>query len=113
MPVKMKPTSQIKIRLGIDANGKVQRFATHTCRLHMDKYLPFDKGRLSDTVDEQANYIIYVQPYSEIVYYGIRNGKDLNYQKDKHPLAGPYWDKRMWSAEGKDVIKEIQDFIRR
>lgn len=113
MPVKIKPTSQIKIRLGIEPNGRVQRFAVHTCAIHMDKYLPFDTGTLARTVEERQNAVVYNQPYAEIVYKGVRNEKELNYQTDKHPLAGPYWEKRMMSAEGKDVIKEIQNFTRR
>jgi hypothetical protein len=111
MPVKLKPTSQIKIRLGINPNGRVQRFTTHTCRKHMDKYLPFDTGTLATTADEQPNAVVYEQPYAKVVYCGVRNGKEINYHLDKHPLAGPYWDKRMVSAEIQDVVKEVQDYI--
>ena len=109
MPLKMQPTSVIKANLGLEPNGRVQRFFTHSCRVHMDKYLPFDTGTLATTVDEQPNAVIYEQPYAKIVYYGVRDGKELNYQTDKHPLAGPYWDKRMWSAEGNIVVREVQE----
>lgn len=111
MSVKLKPISQIKVRLGIEPNGRVQKFTTHTCRVHMDKYLPFDTGTLATTVEEKSDEVIYEQPYAKTVYYGVRNGKELNYQKDKHPLAGPYWDKRMVSAEIQDVVKEVQDYV--
>lgn len=111
MPVKINPASVIKARLGIQVNGKVQRIFTHTCRLHMNKYVPFDTGTLATTVDERPNEIIYDQPYAKVVYYGIKDGKKINYQTDKHPLAGPYWDRRMWSAEGQDVIKEMQSLF--
>ena len=111
MPVKMAPTSEIKVRLGIDSNGPVQKFFTHTCRVHMDKYVPFDTGTLATTAQEQPTAVIYEQNYAIIVYEGIRNGKELNYKLDKHPLAGPYWDKRMVSAEINDVVSEVQDYI--
>ena len=111
MPVKLKPTSVIKARLGLEPNGRVQKFLTHSCRLHMDKYLPFDTGTLATTANEQPNAVIYEQPYAKVVYYGVRNGKEINYHLDKHPLAGPYWDKRMVSAEMQDVVKEVQDYI--
>ena len=119
MPVKMQPTSVIKANLGIDTNGKVQKFFTQTCAIHMDKYVPFDTGTLAETVVKNGNTtdnvttneIIYDQEYAEIVYKGVRNGKPLHYQTDKHSLAGPYWDKRMVSAEMQDVVKEVQDYI--
>ena len=113
MSVKLQPTSTIKTHLGIEPNGRVQKLFTHTCRKRMDKYLPFDTGTLATTVDEQPNAVIYEQPYAKVVYYGIRNGKEINYHLDKHPLAGPYWDKRMVSAEMDDIVKEVQDYIRR
>lgn len=114
MPVKMRPVSQIKARLGIEPNGKVQKFFTHACRVHMDKYVPFDTGTLATTVREEPDAIIYEQPYARYVYYGVsKSGEPLNYQTDKHEYAGPYWDKRMVSAEMKDVVKEVQDYIDR
>lgn len=114
MPVKMQPTSVIKARLGIEPNGRVHKFFTHTCRIHNDKYVPFDTGVLAGTVTEETNCYIYEQPYAHYVYVGIsKNGKPLNYHTDKHPLAGRYWDKRMVSAEMQDIVKEVQDFIDR
>ena len=114
MPVKMQPTSVIKARLGIEPNGRAHKFFTHTCRIHNDKYVPFDTGVLAGTVTEETNCYIYEQPYSHYVYEGIsKNGKPLNYHTDKHPLAGRHWDKRMVSAEMQDIVKEVQDFIDR
>lgn len=112
MPVKL-PTSIIKVNLGINPNGRVQKFATQTCAIHMDKYVPYDEGYLADYRIED-NKVIYQQPYAQYQYYGIsKSGKKLEYNPDKHPLATSYWDKKMWSAEKNDVIKEIQDYIRR
>lgn len=113
MPVGFKPTSVIKARLGIEPNGKVQRFFTHACRIHMDKYVPFDTGTLADTAYEGANYIIYQTSYAKIVYFGVRDGKEINYHLDKHPLAGKFWDKRMVSAEIDDVMSEVHDYMKR
>ena len=114
MSAKIKPTSVIKARLGIEPNGKVHKFFTHTCRIHNDKYVPFDTGVLAGTVTEETNCYIYEQPYAHYVYEGIsKNGKPLNYHTDKHPLAGRHWDKRMVSAEMQDIVKEVQDFIDR
>ena len=112
MPVKLN-TSEIKIRLGIQPNGRVDKFLVHTCKLHMDKYLPYDTGTLAITPIEEQRKIRYIQKYAYIVYNGYRNGKAINYHLDKHPLAGPKWDKRMITAEIADVLRETQRYVKR
>lgn len=110
--MRMKPISVIKADLGINPNGKVQRFFTDTCRKKMDKYIPMDTGALADTWDMGADYITYEQPYAHYQYIGIsHSGKPLIHSTEKHPYAGPYWDKRMWSAEGKDVVRKVQEYV--
>lgn len=139
--VKLKPTSTIKARLGIQPNGRVQKFFTATCAKHMDQYVPYDEGNLALYKIEGTN-IIYDQPYAHYMYKGkvmgpnipIKEngiivgwfspkgqpkhytGEDIDYSKSKargHKYAGPYWDKRMWSADKDKIIKEVQDFIGR
>jgi len=29
----------------------------------------------------------------------------------QHHGTGPYWDKRMWSAEGQIVVREVQNYV--
>lgn len=109
MSVKLKPTSQIKARLGLEPNGRVQKFFTNTCYKHMDKYVPYREGNLRTIVDVQDDSITYESPYAKYQYYGIsKNGKPLNYRT---PGTGDHWDKRMVSAEIDDVVKEVQDYI--
>ena len=111
MPVKLKPTSEIKARLGLEPNGKVQKFFTSTCAKHMDKYVPMRDGNLADYHLEN-DAVVYEQLYAKYQYNGIsKSGKPLNYSKDKHPLATHHWDKKMVSAEMQDVIKEVQDYF--
>lgn len=112
MPVKMQPTSVIKAHLGIEPNGRVQKYFTHRCRIHMDKYVPMDKGDLRTIVDEEPDRIIYEMPYAHAQYVGFTKGP-VNPENYKTPGTGPYWDKRMWSAESQDVVKEVQDYIGR
>ena len=118
--LKMKSPSVIKTRLGLQNGGPVHAFFTETCAKAMDKYVPFDEGILAGTVirdgqptnNVSVNTITYSQNYAKYVYYGkSKKGNDLNYQKDKHPLAGPYWDERMWSAEKDDVIRQVQNYM--
>lgn len=120
MPVQMQPTSVIKARLGIEPNGKVHKFFTQTCAIHMDKYVPYDTGALAETTvignvptgNVTTDEIIYNQRYAHYVYEGIsKNGKPLNYHDDKHPYAGKQWDKRMISVEMQNVEEEVQNYI--
>ncbi len=111
MPVKLKPTSTIKARLGIEPNGRVQKFFTNTCYKHMDKYVPMDEGNLRTNNDIQPSTITYESPYARYQYYGVREDGTHQVQHYTTPGTGPYWDKRMWSAEKQDVIKEVQKYI--
>ena len=113
MPVELKPTSVIKANIGIDPNGPVQAFFTHTCRLHMDKYVPYSQiekqtDHLKEAVTETADTITYELPYAHAQYVGYTTGPVVNYTT---PGTGPYWDRLMISAEGQDVVKEVQDYI--
>ena len=108
MTAKMQPTSVIKARLGIEPNGRIQKFFTNECAKAMDKFVPFDNGDLAN-YNIEGNVIIYEQPYARYQYLGLsKSGKPLNYSTDKHPLATSYWDKKMWTAEGQDIVKKIQ-----
>jgi hypothetical protein len=111
MPVKMQPTSVIKANLGIELNGKVQKFFTNTCYRYMDKYVPKDNGILRENVTIDSNSITYEQKYAHAQYIGEVNGRTVvNYTT---PGTGPYWDKRMVSAEMQDIVKEVQDYVNR
>ena len=143
MSVKIKPTSVIISRLGIEPRGRVHQYFTKRCADYMDKYIPLCEGRLAyDNRVIEADRIIYDSPYAHYMYEGkvmgpsypikkngiiIRwaspknkpkhyTGKDIDYSKSKargHPYAGPQWDKRMWSAEKDDIVKEVQELINR
>ena len=109
MPVKMQPTSVIKVNLGIEPNGRVQKFFTNTCYRYMDKYVPKDNGLLREIVTLTSNSITYEQEYAHAQYIGeVNGGKVVNYTT---PGTGPYWDKRMVSAEIQDVIAEVQNYV--
>lgn len=113
MPVKLQPTSSIKIALGIEQNGRVQKFFTNTCYKHMDKYVPMDNGDLRTNVDIQANSITYEMPYARYQYYGVREDGTHKVRKYTTPGTGPYWDYRMASAESGQIVQEVQDFVNR
>ena len=88
----LKPISEIKADLGIEPNGRVQKFFTNTCRNHMDKYVPKDTGALRETVVKKTDYIKYNVPYAHAQYVGIVHGtpiKDENRTTPRHrPILG-------------------------
>lgn len=136
MGVKINSTSQIKIKLGIQPNGPVQKFVTNTCYKHMDKYVPYRIGNLRTIVDIESDCIIYESPYAHYQYrgklyvdpktkkgafyspdYGFWSRPNIKKEETNIDLnyhtagTGPYWDKKMVSAEIKEVTDEIQKYI--
>lgn len=125
----LQPISTIKANLGLEPNGRVQKFFTHTCRLHMEKYVPMQDGNLRTNVIEGIDTITYASPYAHYMYKGelyvdpetgsswakrdvtkVPTGKSLTYHT---PGTGPYWDKKMWSAEKDKVLNEVQNYVGR
>lgn len=137
MPVKLN-TSTIKARLGIEPNGRVQKYFQDTCYRYMDKYVPRDDGNLRRDVDlSDPTKIVYESPYAHYQYEGklyvMENGKGAYYSPEygfwskkgvaKQPTdidlvyhtagTGHHWDERMKSAEMDDVINKVQKYIDR
>lgn len=113
MEIYLKPASEIKAKFGIQPNGRVQAFFTNACYKAMDRYVPMDKGNLRTIVYEGHNYIIYESPYARYQYYGVREDgthKVMNYTT---PGTGPYWDKKMWTAKGDDIIEQVKKEMKR
>lgn len=126
----MLPTSVIKADLGIEKNGKVQKYFTKRVADYMDKYVPLgDTGLLRNTIEIGDNYVLFKSNYAHYLYKGIlyvdaETGSSYA-RKDtkKVPTSinlkyhtagtGSYWDKKMMSAEGDDLVKEVENYIRR
>ena len=136
----LKNISEIKTTLGINPNGKVQKYFTQLCYNHMDKYVPMNVGNLASNVELGIDYIEYKSPYAHYMYEGkvmgpnvpifqkgvkqpigyfspikpkYYTGEDINYSTDKHPLASSHWDKKMVSAEKDQLVKELQRYVDR
>lgn len=81
----LKPISEIKADLGIEPNGKVQKYFTERCYQHMDKYVPKDTGTLRETVVKGIDYIKYNVPYAHAQYVGIVHGSPVkNYTTPRY-----------------------------
>ena len=73
----LRPISEIKADLGIEPNGKIQKYFTERCYQHMDKYVPKDTGVLRETVVKGTDYIKYNVPYAHAQYVGIVHGSPV------------------------------------
>lgn len=113
MSIRINSLDKIKRRLKIDNNGAAQSFLTERCYSHMDKYVPMDKGNLRTIVDINRHSITYESPYASYQYYGKRSDGSHVVKNYTTPGTGPYWDKRMISAEMNQIVKEVQDFVNR
>ena len=109
--MRLNPIGEIKTRLGIEPDGRVQKFFTNTCYRYMDKYVPMDEGNLRTIVDIGNDYITYESPYAHYQYIGQR--EDGSHKVHNYTTAGtgPYWDRQMVSAEMQDVLDEVQAYI--
>lgn len=133
----LEPVSKIKANLGFGVNGEIQKYFTNECARKMDKYIPYDNKILRQSRVVGDDYIDYRTPYAHYQYVGelyvdpktgkgafyteergflsrkdvtkVPSGRPLNY----HTLGtGNYWDKRMWSAEGKEIIKDVEKHMK-
>lgn len=111
MGVYINSLDQIKRRLGINQDGPVQAFMTETCFKAMDKYVPRRDGNLKNRVYLTNHSITYQSPYARYQYYGVREDGTHKVTHYTTPGTGPYWDKRMISAEMDSVIKQVQEKI--
>lgn len=72
--VDMRPVKQIMRRLGIDAQGDVQRFHTANVLRRIQKYMPYRTGATIKTMIVQSpvsSPFIHVDvPYARMLYYG-------------------------------------------
>lgn len=126
--VKLAPASSIKANLGLESNGKVQKYFTNMCYRRMGQFVPGgSSSELNKNVVLNTNSITYKSPYAHYQYQSVlyvdpetgsswaRKGvtkvptsKDL-----RHTIGVKHWDKAMWSLQKEDAMKEIQQFFNR
>lgn len=111
MEIKLLLNSEQEILLkrNLNKNGKGQQFFTRECAKAMNPYVPFKTGVLKDiNVVIGVDSINYYSPYAARQYYtnkGLgKEGTSLG------GLRGKMWDRRCWSAHGKEIVKKTAEF---
>lgn len=126
--MEIKPISEIKAKLGLEPDGRVQSFFQDACYRYMDKYVPRRDGNLRRNVDlSNPSYIVYQSPYAHYMYEvrtmvdaqtgsawarrgtkKVYDGGTITYHTGG---TGARWDELMKSAEMKDLVKEVQNLV--
>ena len=123
----MAPVQKVMDGLGVTARGDVQKFHTANVRRRIQKYMPYRSGATIKLMIAQSPVnepFLHVNvPYARMLYYGkVMVGRapkrvtdrPLKYiRTEKSPLAGPRWDRRLVSAEGKLLARELQSYLDR
>ena len=115
MATKLKPASTIIMDFGLEDKGEGHQYFASRCRARMNaRYVPEDTGTLigESYVDGECN-IVYNQAYASYQYYGQRKDGSRPIKKHSKPGTGPYWDKQMVSAESGELVKDMEDFIKK
>lgn len=93
---------EIVSKFEMQEGGKSQLFLADTCFRRMTKYVPWREGILATDVTVRAGSVTYEQPYAH-KQYTTNKGKGIR---------GKYWDKKMVSAEGELVVKEVEAYVK-
>lgn len=122
----MKPVNQILKAKGLTPGGDVQKFHTANVLRRIQKYMPYRSGATIKMMIAQTDIdkprIVLDVPYGRYLYYGkvmvgrapkTVTNKPLNYTKSKNPQAGPYWDRRLKSAELPAMQADLQRYVNR
>lgn len=108
--IQMESTQKILLKRYLNKNGEAQAKFTQEVAKESNNYIPFETGRLKDSMIEfKVNKIIYHAPYARKQYYG---NKGLGKQgMALGGLRGKYWDRRMWNDKGEKIVQTIADFV--
>lgn len=93
---------RITNKFGLGNQGQSRLYTANRAFIRMQKYVPFDTGALSTTVTVRPGSVTYEQPYAHRQYVSNK-GKGIR---------GKYWDRKMWSAEGDKLTKEVETYMK-
>lgn len=125
LKIKMNATNKILKVHGLDENGRVQKRIITTAERLMNPFIPFQSGNLRRLkVYPNPSKIKYISPYAHYHYKGLKakgvsrpkgiKRKILNEKLKYHTAGtGPEWDKLMMEKKGKELIQDVQNYVKR
>lgn len=122
---------------GLEEYGRTQKVIDAEVIRFCEPYVPFDKGVLTASASTATKVgsgeVRYQTPYARYQYYGevygpnipmtiggeqtfrskpgqkkSPTGRELQYNKEVHPLAGSFWFERMKADHKKDILEEAR-----
>ncbi len=103
-----KKIDSSKLAKSIETDSNMLTYSAETFAELVDPYVPYRTGRLSKDVTIHAGSITYNAPYARKVYQS-----NMNFRKDKHPLASSAWDKVALPQIRQQWEKSVQDYVNR
>lgn len=128
--------------LGLDPGGDVQHFQTQNVLRRIQKYMPFLSGAFIKTTisNTTETEIVSTGPQAAYLFYGkvmvdsetgkgpanipdvgprfrkgstlVATDRDLNFNKEKNPMAGPRWDLALEANEKDALVKDLQNYTK-
>lgn len=123
--VKLNSVNKILKDHGLNEDGRVVRYARDEADRLMNPFVPFENGGLRRLKTYPSpSKIRYTSPYSHYQYKGLKakgaskpkgikrriSSEKLNYHT---PGTGPEWEKLMMKEKGKELTRDIQNYIKR
>lgn len=97
--------------LGLEEKGRVQRAIDEAFIRGVDPFLPFDEGKLRDSVKPNTiigtGLIVWdIENKARRLYYGEKDWNWSNGGIQNGGLRGPYWAERYFQNGGKEDIEK-------
>ena len=121
--VKLNNANKIIKDHGLNEDGRVVRYARDEADRLMNPFVPFENGGLRRLKTYPSpSKIKYTSPYSHYQYTGLKakgaskpkgikrkiSNEKLNYHT---PGTGSEWEKLMMKEKGKELVKDVQNYI--
>lgn len=116
MRVSLPQVGTVARRLGVSEDGEVQKAVTREVLGRIKAYMPKKTGELSEgkTRMESSAKITVDGPYARAQFFGVTSdGAPFEYDTSRNPKAGPHWDRRLASEEGRAIAAKVERLARR
>ena len=125
LKIKINDANKILKDHGLNQDGRVMQYLTTTADRLMNPFVPMQNGGLRRLkAYPSPSKIRYTSPHSHYQYTGLKakgaskpkgikrriSSEKLNYHT---PGTGPEWEKLMMEKKGKEIIKDIQNYIKK
>ena len=123
--VKLNSANKILKDHGLNKDGRVVQYARDTADRLMNPFVPFENGGLRRLkAYPNTSTIKYISPHAHYQYKGLKAKgaskpkgikRKISSEKLKYhtPETGLEWEKLMMEKKGKELIKDVQNYIKR